>query len=116
MNVDKSGRRIREMFGEISPRYDFLNHFLSGGVMGALNIVGTIGSGWLCDRFGPKTPLICFYLLRGLSLVLLPMVGTAPGLFGFAAAYGLNYISTVPATTAMTARLFGRSPSSWTLE
>jgi len=32
MNVDKSGQRIREMFGEISPRYDFLNHFLSGGV------------------------------------------------------------------------------------
>lgn len=29
--VDKSGKRIREMFGEISPRYDFLNHFLSGG-------------------------------------------------------------------------------------
>jgi demethylmenaquinone methyltransferase/2-methoxy-6-polyprenyl-1,4-benzoquinol methylase len=31
MPVDKSDRRIREMFGEISPRYDFLNHFLSGG-------------------------------------------------------------------------------------
>ena len=32
MNVDKSGRRIREMFGETSSRYDFLNHFLSRGV------------------------------------------------------------------------------------
>jgi demethylmenaquinone methyltransferase/2-methoxy-6-polyprenyl-1,4-benzoquinol methylase len=31
MNVDKSGSRVRRMFGEISPRYDFLNHFLSGG-------------------------------------------------------------------------------------
>ncbi len=29
--VDKSESRIRKMFGEISPRYDFLNHFLSGG-------------------------------------------------------------------------------------
>lgn len=29
--VDKSERRIQRMFGEISPRYDFLNHFLSGG-------------------------------------------------------------------------------------
>lgn len=29
--VDKSEQRIRRMFGEISPRYDFLNHFLSGG-------------------------------------------------------------------------------------
>jgi demethylmenaquinone methyltransferase/2-methoxy-6-polyprenyl-1,4-benzoquinol methylase len=31
MPVDKSDRRIREMFGEISGRYDFLNHFLSVG-------------------------------------------------------------------------------------
>ena len=31
MSVDKSERRIREMFGEISPRYDFLNHVLSAG-------------------------------------------------------------------------------------
>ena len=31
MNVDKSGARVRQMFGEISGRYDFLNHFLSGG-------------------------------------------------------------------------------------
>lgn len=32
MNVDKSADRIRQMFGEISPRYDFMNHFLSLGV------------------------------------------------------------------------------------
>lgn len=31
MSVDKTGTRIRRMFGEISGRYDFLNHFLSGG-------------------------------------------------------------------------------------
>ncbi len=31
MTVDKSEERIRRMFGEISPRYDFLNRFLSGG-------------------------------------------------------------------------------------
>jgi demethylmenaquinone methyltransferase / 2-methoxy-6-polyprenyl-1,4-benzoquinol methylase len=31
MPVDKSDRRIREMFGAISGRYDFLNHFLSAG-------------------------------------------------------------------------------------
>src|SRR6187431_2747986 len=29
--LDKSEKRIQQMFGEISPRYDFLNHFLSGG-------------------------------------------------------------------------------------
>lgn len=31
MTVDKSESRIRRMFGEISARYDFLNHLLSGG-------------------------------------------------------------------------------------
>jgi demethylmenaquinone methyltransferase/2-methoxy-6-polyprenyl-1,4-benzoquinol methylase len=29
MTVDKSGRRVRRMFGEIASRYDFLNHLLS---------------------------------------------------------------------------------------
>jgi len=78
------------------------------GVMGALNIVGTIGSGWLCDRFGQRGPLAGYYLFRGVSLLFLPFVGTLPGLFAFAALFGLNYISTVPATTSLTANLYGR--------
>jgi predicted MFS family arabinose efflux permease len=78
------------------------------GVMGALNIVGTLASGWVCDRFGAKGPLAGYYLLRGLSLLFLPFVGTLPGLFAFAAIYGLNYISTVPATTSLIARIYGR--------
>ena len=78
------------------------------GVMGALNVVGTLASGWICDRFGYKGPLAGYYLLRGVSLLFLPYVGTVPGLFAFAAIYGLNYISTVPATTALTAKIYGR--------
>jgi MFS family permease len=78
------------------------------GIMGALNIVGTIASGWITDRMGARIPLAGYYLLRGLSLVFLPFVGTVPGLFAFAAIYGLNYISTVPATTALTASMYGR--------
>ena len=43
-----------------------------------------------------------------MSLLFLPYVGTVSGLFAFAAIYGLNYISTVPATTALTAKIYGR--------
>jgi predicted MFS family arabinose efflux permease len=78
------------------------------GVMGAFNIVGTIASGWICDRFGQRAPLAAFYGLRGLSLIFLPYVGTLPGLFAWAVVFGLNYISTVPATTALTAKIYGR--------
>ena len=78
------------------------------GIMGAMNIVGTIASGWLCDRLGPKVPLALYYLFRGISLFFLPFVTTAPGLFIFAALFGLNFISTVPATTTLTARIYGR--------
>ena len=78
------------------------------GVMGALNIVGTVGAGWLSDRFGQRGPLAGYYLFRGISLLFLPMIGTVPGLFAFAALFGLNYISTVPATTSLVARLYGR--------
>jgi MFS family permease len=78
------------------------------GVMGAMNIVGTIGSGWLCDRFGRRGPLATYYLLRGLSLLFLVYVEDLSGLYLWAAVFGLNYISTVPPTTSLTANIFGR--------
>ena len=53
-------------------------------------------------------PLATYYGLEGVSLLFLPYVGTLPGLFAWAVVYGLNYISTVPATTALTANIYGR--------
>jgi MFS family permease len=78
------------------------------GVMGAMNIVGTIFSGWICDRFGRKGPLAFYYGVRGLSLLFLLYVWNVPSLHIFAAVFGLNYISTVPPTTTLTATIFGR--------
>ena len=78
------------------------------GLMGAFNIVGTILSGWICDRYGQKIPLACYYALRGVSLLFLPFVGTMTGLLAWAVVFGLNYISTVPGTTALTAKIYGR--------
>ena len=48
-----------------------------------------------------------FYGLRGVSL-LFPCVGTMTGLLAWAVVFGLNYISTVPGTTALTAKIYGR--------
>jgi len=78
------------------------------GLMGAMNVVGTIASGWICDRFGRKGPLAFYYGVRGLSLIFLLYVWNVPSLHLFAAIFGLNYISTVPPTTTMTANIFGR--------
>jgi predicted MFS family arabinose efflux permease len=78
------------------------------GVMGAMNIVGTVGSGWLCDRFGRRGPLATYYFIRGVALLFLLYVWNVPSLHFWAALFGLNYISTVPPTTTLTANIYGR--------
>lgn len=78
------------------------------GIMGAMNFVGTIGSGILTDRYDPRKLLAMYYTLRGLSLFLLPFVAGFWGLVIFAIVFGLDYIATVPPTVALTADLFGR--------
>jgi MFS family permease len=78
------------------------------GLTGAMSIVGTIGSGWICDRFGRKAPLALYYFIRGLSLLFLTVVRDVPSLLLFAVVFGLNYFSTVPPTTTLTTNIFGR--------
>jgi MFS family permease len=78
------------------------------GLMGAMNILGTVASGWICDRFGRRVPLALYYGLRGASLLFLLYVWNVPSLHVFAALFGLNYISTVPPTTSLIANIFGR--------
>lgn len=81
---------------------------VSLGLMGAADIVGTVGSGWICDRFGQRGPLAIYYLLRGASLLLLPYIEHMETLMAFSVIYGLNWLSTVPATSALTADFFGK--------
>ncbi|MFI3222197.1 MAG: MFS transporter [Methylococcaceae bacterium] len=81
---------------------------MSLGLMGATDIIGTIFSGWLCDRFGKRWLLAIYYALRGVSLLLLPYVESTGQLMAFSVVYGLNWLSTVPATSALTADLFGK--------
>jgi MFS family permease len=79
------------------------------GLMGVMNVVGTLGSGWLSDRFDNRKLLGCYYGFRALSLAALPFILEAPGLYVFAIVFGLDYVATVPATVKLTATIFGRA-------
>jgi MFS family permease len=78
------------------------------GVMGGLNFVGTVFSGWMTDRVDPRKWLSMVYALRGLSLLILPFVTDFSGLLVFAVIYGLDWFATVPPTIALTADIFGK--------
>lgn len=77
-------------------------------LMGMMNFVGTLTSGWLTDRYDPRKLLCIYYGFRGLSLLFLPFVTGTFGLAAFAVLFGLDYIATVPPTTALVADNFGR--------
>ena len=78
-------------------------------MMGIFDFIGTIGSGWLSDRFDNRWLLFWYYGLRGLSLLYLPFTDfTFYGLSLFAVFYGLDWIATVPPTVKLTADRFGR--------
>jgi sugar phosphate permease len=79
-------------------------------LMGAMNFIGTIASGWLTDRYSSRYLLFGYYTLRGLSLLYLPFTleSGAHGLGWFAIFYGLDWVATVPPTVRLTGDTFGR--------
>jgi len=81
-------------------------------MIGAFDFVGTIGSGWLSDRYDNRKLLFWYYGLRGLSLLWLPhSVFTFYGLSLFAMFYGLDWIATVPPTVKLATASFGKERS-----
>ncbi|WP_246157442.1 MFS transporter [Catellatospora sichuanensis] len=81
-------------------------------LVGIFDIVGTIASGWLTDRFDPRWLLGVYYALRGLSLMLLPELFAAdphPSMLVFILFYGLDWVATVPPTIALCRQHFGAS-------
>jgi len=78
-------------------------------MMGVFDFAGTIGSGWLSDRFDNRALLFAYYGLRGLSLIYLPGSSfSIAGLSLFAVFYGLDWVATVPPTARLAAEAFGR--------
>src|SRR5260370_3752447 len=77
-------------------------------MMGIFDFIGTVGSGWLSDRYDNRWLLAWYYALRGLSLMALPFTDfTFYGLSLFAVFYGLDWIATVPPTVKLTVQRFG---------
>jgi MFS family permease len=76
-------------------------------LMGTMNFIGTLASGWLTDRYSPRLLLAAYYGFRGLSLLFLPFVHDPLQLSIFAVLFGLDYIATVPPTVALTSEVFG---------
>jgi predicted MFS family arabinose efflux permease len=78
-------------------------------VIGVADLIGTIGSGWLSDRYDNRWLLSAYYSFRGLSLIWLVFSDTSlAGLTVFAVVYGLDFIATMPPTVKLTIATFGR--------
>ncbi|MGU3432160.1 MFS transporter [Actinomycetes bacterium M1A6_2h] len=79
-------------------------------VVGVFDIVGTIASGWLTDRFDPRILLGAYYAFRGAALLFLPALlsdSLHPSIALFVVVYGLDWVATVPPTIALCREVFG---------
>ena len=79
-------------------------------LIGIFDVVGTIFSGWLTDRYDPRKLLFFYYFLRGLSLFLLPSILFStihPSTLVFIIFYGLDWVATVPPTIALCRTVLG---------
>ena len=79
-------------------------------LVGVFDVIGTIASGWLTDRYDPRKLLFAYYFLRGLSLFLLPSILFAtihPSTLVFVIFYGLDWVATVPPTVVLCRQILG---------
>jgi len=77
-------------------------------ILGLFNIVGSVAMGWAVGRWRMKSLLSLVYAVRGIAVLLFllsPKTGTV--VLVFAAVMGLTFLSTVPPTAGLVAKLFG---------
>jgi MFS family permease len=78
------------------------------GTVGLFNIIGSIMSGWLCDRMPKRYLLSLIYFARAaaiLAFIAFPITPFTSIAFG--ASMGLMWLSTVPPTNGIIALMFG---------
>lgn len=77
-------------------------------MIGLFNIIGSLAMGWAVGRWRMKSLLSLLYATRGLAvLVFLFAPKTTAVMLIFAAVMGVTFLSTVPPTAGLVAKMFG---------
>lgn len=77
-------------------------------LIGAFNIIGTLGWGALGGKLRMKFLLSSIYLLRSVVLLIFILIPITPlSTYIFSAAIGLLWLATVPLTSGLVAQIFG---------
>lgn len=77
-------------------------------LIGLFNIAGSLGWGWLGDRFSKKYLLSVLYVARSAVILLLLALPPSPALlYFFAAVMGTLWLGTIPLTSALVGQVFG---------
>lgn len=79
-------------------------------LIGVFDVIGTLASGWLTDKYDPRKLLFFYYGLRGLSLFLLPSIlfsTVHSSTLVFVIFYGLDWVATVPPTIMLCRTILG---------
>ena len=79
-------------------------------LVGVFDVIGTLASGYLTDKYDPRKLLFFYYGLRGLSLFLLPSILFStlhPSTLVFIIFYGLDWVATVPPTLILCRMVLG---------
>jgi len=79
-------------------------------VIGLFNIAGSLAMGWAVGRWRMKSLLSLLYAVRAIAvLAFLYTPKTTPVVLVFAAVMGVTFLSTVPPTAGLVAKMFGTS-------
>ncbi len=79
-------------------------------VIGVANILGTIGTGYLADRWHRGRLLTSIYAIRGATFLLIMAADSPPLLILFALTFGITEMAAIAPTSSLCAHLFSRYP------
>ncbi len=79
-------------------------------IIGLFNIIGSLAMGWAVGRWRMKSMLALLYATRGIAVLVFLLAPKTPAvMLVFAAVMGITFLSTVPPTAGLVAKMFGTS-------